>query len=195
LSLTLAQIAARVAAHEARSPLVFAGRRAAVAMFLREGPAGPEVLLMKRREHAGDRWSGHVSLPGGKEHPGDRDLVATAVRETLEEVGIDLARSGRLVGRLDGLRAIAEGKLLPMTITPFVFVALDGEHVVALRDEAESTFWLPLAAAASGALDASYAYKLGPLPLELPCWRFDGYVVWGLTYQMLRGLIQVTGGG
>lgn len=187
---TLASIAARVAAYEARSPARLAGRRAAVAMFLREGDAGPEVLLMKRKEHTGDRWSGHVSLPGGKEHPEDRDLVATAVRETLEEVGIDLRHSGRLVGQLDGLRAIAEGKLLPMTITPFVFVEA-AAHALELREEAESAFWLPLPAAASGALDAVYPYKLGPLPLRLPCWRYQGYVVWGLTHQMLRRLIEV----
>jgi 8-oxo-dGTP pyrophosphatase MutT (NUDIX family) len=191
-TVTLQDIAARVAAHEARTPRLLAGRRAAVAMFLREGDGGPEVLLMKRREHAGDRWSGQVSLPGGKEHPEDRDLVATAVRETLEEVGVDLARSGRLVGRLDGLRAIAEGRLLPLIITPFVFVEV-APHALDLREEAESAFWLPLAAAASGALDSSYRYELGPLPLQLPCWRYQGYVVWGLTFQMLRGLIAVAG--
>ena len=189
-TITLAQIAARVAATEARTPTLLVGRRAAVAMFLREGDAGPEVLLMKRKEHAGDRWSGDVSLPGGKEHFEDRDLIATAVRETLEEVGIDLRHSGRLIGPLDGLRTIAEGKLLPMTITPFVFVEV-AAHALDLREEAESAFWLPLAAAASGALDAVYSYRLGPLPLRLPCWRYQGYVVWGLTHQMLRRLIEV----
>jgi 8-oxo-dGTP pyrophosphatase MutT (NUDIX family) len=188
--LSLADVEVVVHAHEPHTPTLFAGRRAAVAMLLRDGPGGPEVLLMKRREHERDRWSGHVSLPGGKEHAGDADLVATAVRETAEEVGIDLVRDARLVGRLDAIRAIAEGKLLPMTITPFVFLAV-GATVPALREEAESVFWLPLAGAASGALDAVYLYRLGPLPLRLPCWRFEGYVVWGLTYQMLRGLIEL----
>jgi 8-oxo-dGTP pyrophosphatase MutT (NUDIX family) len=156
---------------------------------------------MKRREHAGDRWSGHVSLPGGKEGPGDADLVATAVRETREELGVDLGSCARLLGRLDAIRAIAKGKLLPMTISPFVFTfvasAVAGavaEPRLEMGEEAESAFWLPLAAAAAGTLDAIHPYRLGPVPLRLPCWRFQGYVIWGLTYQMLRKLLDVAAG-
>jgi 8-oxo-dGTP pyrophosphatase MutT (NUDIX family) len=185
----LRELEARLRARQASAPL-FEGRRAAVAMLLCDGPDGPEVLLMKRREHPGDRWSGHVSLPGGKEAPDDADLAATAARETLEEVGIDLGRSARLIGRLDSVRARAEGKVLPMTIAPFVYVAV-GTPAPALREEAESVFWLPLAVAASGALDAIYQHQLGPLSLRLPCWRYQGYVIWGLTYGMLRKLLEI----
>jgi len=145
---------------------------------------------MRRSERAGDRWSGHVSLPGGREEPGDPDLATTAVRETLEEVGVDLRRAARPLGRLEPTRAVARGKILPMTITPFVF-ALVADAPLVLAEEAESAFWLPLDSAVSGALDDTYVYRLGPLPLRLPCWRHQGYVVWGLTYQMLRGLLDV----
>jgi 8-oxo-dGTP pyrophosphatase MutT (NUDIX family) len=192
---TLAELEQLLAAHPPRSPWLEV-RRAAVAVLLRDGEAAPEALLMKRREHPGDRWSGQVSFPGGKEQPDDADLVATAVRETREEVGLDLARGARLVGQLDSVRAVAEGKLLPMTITPYVFFAL-ADQTLDPREEAESAFWLPLGLAASGALDAVHIYRLGPVPLRLPCWRYQGYVVWGLTYQMLRGLLEVarlTGG-
>jgi 8-oxo-dGTP pyrophosphatase MutT (NUDIX family) len=149
------------------------------------------VLLMQRAVRDGDRWSGHVSFPGGREEPSDRDLLATAIRETREEVGVDLASdAARFLGRLAPQRAIAQGLPLPMTITPFVF-AMHGDVTVAMGGEATATFWLPLDAAASGALDGVHPYKLGPLMWRFPCWRHDGRVVWGLTFEMLKRLLSV----
>lgn len=50
----------------------------------------PEVLFIKRASRAGDRWTGHVALPGGKRDPEDVDDQAAAVREAAEEIGFDL---------------------------------------------------------------------------------------------------------
>src|SRR5262245_39280770 len=188
MTFTLEHLEARLAAHEPSSPSLLVGRRASVAAIFSFAGGRPGVLLMKRRERASDRWSGHVSFPGGMEAPGDVDLVATAIRETLEEVGVDLARSARLIGRLDTQRAMAQGKLLPMTITPHVFVTIEVPDA-APREEAEACFWLPLDEAATGMLDASYRYDLGPVPLNLPCWKFAGFTVWGMTYHMLQKLL------
>jgi 8-oxo-dGTP pyrophosphatase MutT (NUDIX family) len=191
--LSLAELEARVARYQPGRPPIFAGSRAAVAALLRDRDAGPEVLLMKRAAHPGDRWSGHVSFPGGREEKHDAGLLDTAIRETQEEVGVDLRQSARLIGKLDTIRAIAQGKALPLTITPFVFVSTE-DAPLALAHEAESAFWLPLREAASGTLDGVYEYRLGPLPLSLPCWRYQGYCVWGLTYQMIRKLLSLPTG-
>lgn len=51
----------------------------------------PELLFIKRAARVGDRWTGHVALPGGKRDPEDEDDKATAIRESQEEVGLDLA--------------------------------------------------------------------------------------------------------
>lgn len=50
----------------------------------------PEILFIKRATRVGDKWNGHVALPGGKRDPEDDDDAVTAMREALEEVGIDL---------------------------------------------------------------------------------------------------------
>jgi 8-oxo-dGTP pyrophosphatase MutT (NUDIX family) len=192
-SLSLDRFAARLAAHRAKDPrLAVPGRRAAVAAILRFDRAHTECLLMQRAEREGDRWSGHVSMPGGNAAADDADLLATAIRETREEVGLDLA-GARLLGRLDAVQAIARGKVLPMTITPFVF-ALDPDLAahdapLALGPEATAAFWLPLDEAARGALDGTHTWRLGPMPMSMPCWNFDGRVVWGLTYKMLGALL------
>ena len=192
VSLTLERVASRLAAHQAKDPLLSVpGRRAAVAAVLRFDRERPEILLMQRAERETDRWSGHVSMPGGNASDGDADLLATAVRETREEVGLDLARAARLLGRLDAVQAVARGKILPMTITPFVFALEDtaAGSALALGPEAQAAFWLPLDDAARGALDGVFEYHLGPVPMSLPCWRFDGRVVWGLTYKMVAALL------
>lgn len=192
MSFTLADLEARLVARPPRSPSILdgIGKRAAVAVVLREVGGRPEALLMKRRDRDGDRWSGHVSFPGGMEHPGDGELRATAVRETLEEVGLDLRRSARWIAELDPQRAVAQGRVLPLTITPHVFVTIEDAPVTP-REEAEACFWLPLDSARRGDLDGTFTYEVGPLPISLPCWRFEGYIVWGLTFQMLKKLLFV----
>ena len=167
-------------------------RPAAVAVVLRLAER-PEVLLMKRVEREGDPWSGQVSFPGGRREPGDRDLVHTAMRETHEELGIDLEVSARLIGQLAPIVATGRttGRPLPVTsVTPVVFAA-EGVIAPTPGPEAESAFWLPIEVAASGGYDGEMEYVHQGTPMKFPCWRFDGYVIWGLTYRMLRSLIDV----
>jgi len=156
-------------------------RRAAVAVVLHDEPA-PRVLLMKRAERDGDPWSGQISLPGGGYHASDGDLRVTAIRETQEEVGIDLA-GARLLGNLTALRPSSGSRSIE--ITPFVFVT----HVAlepVLGPEAAGAFWLPLDQAASGALDGTYVYPDNQM--SFPSWSYEGHVIWGLTWRIL-GLV------
>ncbi len=187
--LTPKAVAERLAARRPRDPVLSPRSRAGVAAILRFD-AGPEVLLMQRASRPGDKWSGHVSFPGGREAPEDPDLLNTAIRETREEVGMDLAEQGQYLGRLDGVRAVARGKPLSMMIVPYVF-AVSRAPALSLGDEADSAFWLPLVEASTGGLDGVYEYELGPAKWSLPCFRYRGYTVWGLTYQMLTDFLAV----
>ena len=65
----------------------------------------PEVLFIKRATRKGDRWTGQIALPGGKREPDELDDQSTSVRETKEEIGLDLdedhfLRVGKLAERV-----------------------------------------------------------------------------------------------
>ena len=134
-----------------------------------------------------------MALPGGHRDPDDRDLVATAWRETLEEVGLDLARDAELLGPLESARAIS-GRRPPFDIHPFVF-ALAGEvEPRANPREVHAIVWAKLDHLLSPAARTSIAHPIpGAEPRLLPAFDVDGHVVWGLTYRILSNLLQLSG--
>src|ERR1051325_11730487 len=79
-------------------------QHAAVALILRSNAGAAELLMIKRAIRESDHWSGHLALPGGRWQSNDSDLLATAIRETGEEIGMDLSDGGEVLGELDTLR-------------------------------------------------------------------------------------------
>jgi len=168
--------------------------RAAVALVFRDGAQGGlELLFIRRAEHERDPWSGHMGFPGGRREPGDPDLEATAVRETLEETSLDLAGDGERLGALDEVKALARGRPVDLVIAPFVFRLrrrLDG----AASHEVVSLHWLPLERLLAPGTRSTLQYQYEETVLELPCLRIDGLVIWGLTCRMFESLRFLLGG-
>jgi 8-oxo-dGTP pyrophosphatase MutT (NUDIX family) len=169
--------------------------RAAVAAVLREGPAGLELLFIRRAEHEADPWSGHISFPGGRAEPGDEVLLTTAMRETAEETGLDLGQDGELLGALDEIRAMARGRPVDLTIAPFVFRLVRPARLVP-NHEVVSLHWFGLERLLARGSRSSMEYRHEGTTLQLPCLRVDDLVIWGLTYRMfdnLRELLEAAG--
>lgn len=156
---------------------------AAVAMILREAEPGIELLFIRRAERPDDPWSGQMAFPGGRAEAGDEDLRATAIRETAEEIGLELGAQAAYLGALDAVRATASMRPLNLAISPFVF-RHDGEARLLLSDEVTSAHWLPLGELLSPRWRSVHRYEHQGARLELPCLRYDGLVIWGLTYRM-----------
>ncbi|KAI6832535.1 hypothetical protein KC332_g6593 [Hortaea werneckii] len=107
----------------------------------------PEVLFIKRASRKGDRWTSHVALPGGKRDPEDADDQAAAIRESWEEVGLDVQAHAISCGNLpQRLVTTHWGKKPLMVLCPYVFL-LTTPHIPPLRlqpTEVAATHWVPL---------------------------------------------------
>ena len=154
---------------------------AAVTIVLREGRSEVETLLIVRATNPVDPASGQVGLPGGRVDEEDDTLLATALRELDEEVGLsrsDLTDAPRYVGtqwaRAFGLHV-------------GIFAASLGSHsrVPAPENEKEvaHVFWLP-----RSALGQTRRVTRDSLrgPIEVSATVIEGQVLWGFTRRVLR---------
>ena len=73
---------------------------AAVGLMLLEEGKDLNTLLIQRSERHDDPWSGQIGLPGGRVKDSDPSIRLTLMREVIEEVGIDLAKTGEELGAL-----------------------------------------------------------------------------------------------
>ena len=168
--------------------------RAAVALILRARPeGGTELLFIRRADDPRDPWSGHIAFPGGRMDKTDRDSLATAVRETREEIGLALDDHAELLGALPDLPAIARGKRFGMTLSPHVFQLREGAPPLVPNQEVAAIVWADLAPLAAGTLRTTFPYVHEGKPLELPGHRLGEHVVWGLTFHMLESFLGIVG--
>ena len=151
---------------------------AAVMIILRDGPHGLEVLLGERTKREGDPWSGQVGLPGGRHREEDPTMLATATRETREEVGIDLENRAEILGHMPPR---APGNKPEVLVVPFV----------ALATEMASVFWVPLPDLLANQGRATVTTILGEL--NVPSFTYDGRLIWGFTYRILEELLVFVG--
>ncbi|MEZ4340260.1 MAG: CoA pyrophosphatase [Sandaracinaceae bacterium] len=157
---------------------------AAVAAILRPGD-GLEILFIKRAEHEGDPWSGHMAFPGGRRDPGDTTLVHTARRETLEEIGLDLDGHGEMLGMLDDVPTHTTG----LVVRPFVWAV---QEVPGLQpnEEVAAVEWVALETLMSGARDTTFPLTWKGQHHRFPAFEVESGIVWGLTYRMLHLLFE-----
>jgi 8-oxo-dGTP pyrophosphatase MutT (NUDIX family) len=145
-----------------------------------------EVLLIRRALLEGDPWSGHMALPGGRRHPEDADLMATAIRETREETGITLS-SEMYLGDLDEFTPRVQ-HLPRIVVRPHVF-ALPGRPELSLSEEVADFRWVSLTE-----LRESYRtvqIDLRGTAIPLPAFVIGPDVVWGLTERILSPFMRL----
>src|SRR5262249_48593358 len=153
--------------------------QAAVTMILRDHQDKAELLIIRRAECEGDPWSGHLALPGGRVEISDTDLMATAARETHEEIGINLNKGGRFIGKLPLIDT--RNPLLPhLEITPFVAVA-PGNFAIQLSAEVASVFWVSIDRLKREGASTEYKFKHGDVIIKRAAYPSEGGPIWGIT--------------
>lgn len=166
----------------------------------------PEVLFIKRAAREGDRWTSHIAFPGGRRDPEDHDDHDTSIRETREEIGLDLnAEHCLLVGNLSErivttwlgrtpsviflffLQFIIADCFRLMVLCPFVYLLMrfDIDPLSLQPSEVHSAHWVSLRALLSPRLNT---YTSSDVSGRFG--RSDGYFARGLA-RLLFGRILI----
>lgn len=157
---------------------------AAVAAVLTPGP--DSLLLIRRADRSGDPWSGHMALPGGRREPGDPDLLATAIRETAEELGIELAPT-YLAGHLEDV-VPRTPTLPPIAVRPFVFYLPERPRLWPNAEVAEAN-WVSLEYLLRPDIHHSIRLEVGGQHRMVDAYRLENGIVWGMTERILTDLL------
>jgi 8-oxo-dGTP pyrophosphatase MutT (NUDIX family) len=157
---------------------------AVLAPLFRDAAGEVRTLLVVRTDHG--PHGGQLGFPGGKPEPGDADLLATALREAHEEVGLDPAAVD-VLGELPPLDTFATG------FRVHAFVARVAADTSWRLDAAEVAGILtpPVSLLADPAARSTLPFTSShfPEPLLVEGVDVDGHVLWGMTLRLLDLLV------
>jgi 8-oxo-dGTP pyrophosphatase MutT (NUDIX family) len=126
-----------------------------------------------------------MALPGGRRSTTDSDLLATAMRETREEVGVQL-EAADLLGALDDVAPRSQ-PVPPMLVRPFVFL-LPARPPLALNPEVASAAWVELDTLLHPDTYRTVTLHLHGADREVQGYQLAESLVWGMTERILRAL-------
>lgn len=165
-----------------------ASRRAAVAIGLHEGNAGIEVLMIQRAQRQGDPWSGHMGFPGGRRDSTDDSDYHCALRETHEEIGVDLNQHGEFITELSEVNTGWRPDRPEMLVRPYVF-SLATHPPMVLNHEVDEVVWVPFAFLMDRSNRHDHHWEWRGDKLVSDAYLYRGKRVWGLSLMMLDELM------
>ncbi|MES2130295.1 MAG: CoA pyrophosphatase [Pseudomonadota bacterium] len=156
---------------------------ASVLIALVERPEGLTVLLTQRTDHLTDH-AGQISFPGGRAEDFDASPVATALRETEEEIGLH-PRHVDVIGTLPDYFTGTGYR-----VTPVVALVAPPFELSADEREVAAIFEVPLAFLMNGAHHRRLSVELpeGQGRRSFYAMPYEGHFIWGATAGMLRNL-------
>ncbi len=139
------------------------------------------MIIMTERPKTMNHHAGEISFPGGTWKKDDRDLLDTAIRETKEELGIEISRQV-VIGQLKPIMTMNSGFM----ITPFI-TFLDGIPSLVPNSEIASVLRIPL-------LEILKTIEDDRDPThksiqEMYTFKFQDHLIWGASARMLKQIL------
>jgi 8-oxo-dGTP pyrophosphatase MutT (NUDIX family) len=144
--------------------------------------SSPEIILTRRSEKLSSH-RGEVALPGGRIDPEDESVIHAALRESREEVGLDPAVV-EVLGELDTMVT-----RFGMKVTPVVGIVPENIALTPNLHELDAVFTVPLDFLLRDERLRTDIGTIGGHQVEVPCWRYHQYEIWGVTAVILTMLM------
>ena len=157
--------------------------RAGVLVVVFEKQGEPHFLLTKRTNDV-EHHKGQISFPGGAVDPGDRDMVATALRETEEEIGLK-ADSIEVLGLLDDIE-IPTG----FVVTPVLGLMNDVPSITLNRSEVESVLEVPLSFFRDTDNRKVVKMMRGGELRDVYFFNYGEFQIWGATASIINSFLR-----
>ncbi len=165
---------------------------AAVMMILREGELGYSMLFIKRPENRDDIFSGHMAFPGGKVKNIDKHKFETAIRETLEETGIDLNKSGRILGELDEFHP-NNPRADQYVVTPCLSILKEDVKLNLNMSEVAEAMWIPITHLKEIKNQEIRIKERSGKRIEDFVYYYRHHIIWGMTGRILSQFLRLFG--
>ena len=137
----------------------------------------PIVVMTEKPKHM-KFHAGEISFPGGKLDSTDSNLLETALRETSEEIGLNI-KPDQVIGQLEPVITLNSG----FTILPFVSI-VDEITPLSANAEVEKIFHIPLESfLKTMANDPDPSHNLIQ---EMYTFEYQGNIVWGASARVLK---------
>ncbi len=179
----------RLAVHHRRI-IEDAGRRRSAVLVPLYADGGETFVLFTKRTETVEHHKGQISFPGGAVDSQDPDLLATALRETNEELGIPSDRI-RVLGALDDASVLASG----FVITPFVGVIPYPYPITVSPDEISEIVTVPLQAFREPQSLRVEVVERGGDRFNVYFYRFGSNEIWGVTARIMKGMVDLVFAG
>ncbi len=150
------------------------------------GPeTGGERLLLTRRSQALRRQPGDIAFPGGAVDAEDSSPLATALRESYEEVGL-VSDDVTVLGQMD-----ERGTVTGFRISPFV-ATVEGPYPFRTNHEVEAFFEVPIDALRDpGVLEVEPRRLPDGSIRDVYHYHFEGHDIWGITGQLIKEFLDL----
>ncbi|MHB8545850.1 MAG: NUDIX hydrolase [Nitrosotalea sp.] len=136
------------------------------------------MVLMTERSKTMNHHAGEISFPGGTWEQKDGDLLGTAIRETREELGLEISKS-MIIGQLKPVTTLNSG----FKIIPFITI-LDELPKILTSSEIASILRIPLLP-----LLKTIENDKDPMHqsiMEMYAFKFNNHLIWGASARMLK---------
>jgi 8-oxo-dGTP pyrophosphatase MutT (NUDIX family) len=140
--------------------------------------------MIRRATREGDPWSGHMAFPGGRRDPEDLSNFSCALRETEEEIGVDLGQWGTALGELSDVNTGWRKDRPEMLVTPFIFQVTELPELTP-NHEVDDVVWVPLHFLLDEANREPLEWEWKGQKMETDSYLYASYRIWGLSLMMI----------